>query len=101
MLKGLVCVAAVEDAGKIVTISMIHGVYVQTSFDLRSYLISDACKNVCADCDARVCVFQGVVFASAAGQCKNCNRRRCFKCAAASLGAASASGRCSRCSEGR
>lgn len=85
VLDNRVCVDALEQAATSISIAFLHGGFAVHNFGIQTFLAGDRITNTCADCDARVDVLQGVLFANAASTCALCDRPRCFKCSTRSL----------------
>tara|TARA_B100001057_G_scaffold498043_1_gene603903 strand:- start:91 stop:2079 length:1989 start_codon:yes stop_codon:yes gene_type:complete len=80
IMDNKICMDAMESAAGAIAIAMLHGAYAMHQFQVKCFLFGDKCSNKCADCDADVSVLQGTLFTTKAGECRQCNRRRCYKC---------------------
>lgn len=86
VLDHQVCVDALEQAGTSISIALLHGGFAMHNFGINTFVASEKVNNTCADCDVKVDVIQGILFANNASACAMCDRPRCFKCASRSLG---------------
>ena len=86
-----------EQAGTSISIALLHGGFAMHNFGISTFVASEKVNNTCADCDVKVDVIQGILFANNASACAMCDRPRCFKCATKSLGKPRHQ-RCLRCS---
>lgn len=96
VLDHQVCVDALEQAGTSISIALLHGGFAVHNFGISTFVASEKIFNTCADCDAKVDVMQGILFANNASACAMCDRPRCFKCSTKSLGKPRQQ-RCLRC----
>lgn len=97
LLDHKLCLDAVESAAGATSIAMLHGAFVVHQFGLETYLVGQGLSNTCADCENVVTPLQGVLLNSGVGECKRCNRRRCYDCAQKALGITKSA--CKRCGE--
>ena len=86
VLDHKVCVDALEQAGTSISIALLHGGFAMHNFGISAFVASEKVFNMCADCDAKVDVLQGILFANNASACAMCGRPRCFKCSTKSIG---------------
>lgn len=102
IMDNKICVDAMESAAGAIAIAMLHGAHAMHQFQVKCFLFGDNCSNKCADCDADVSVLQGTLFTTKAGDCRQCNRRRCYECMIKSLRSAKPAngGHCLRCTPG-
>lgn len=102
IMDNKICMDAMESAAGAIAIAMLHGAYAMHQFQVKCFLFGNKCSNKCADCDAEVSVLQGTLFTTKAGECRQCNRRRCYECMVKSLRSVKPpnGGHCLRCMPG-